>query len=63
LFGATEALQEQTSGYDPDEYIVHQRNIAALRQQVAPETLAARWAEGRMLDWEQAVELALQAVT
>jgi len=59
LFGAVEALHERTTGFDPEQRILHQRNIAALRERLDPATLEARWAEGRALDGEQAVEEAL----
>ncbi|HEX9372562.1 MAG TPA: NB-ARC domain-containing protein, partial [Roseiflexaceae bacterium] len=51
LFGAVEALHERTTGFDPEQRILHQRNIAALRERLDPATLEARWAEGRALDW------------
>lgn len=59
LFGAAEALSEMTSGLDPDQHYMAARNIATLRAQLDPATLEARWAEGRALDWEQAVDEAL----
>jgi tetratricopeptide (TPR) repeat protein len=59
LFGAGEALSEMTSGMDPEEHYMAGRNVAALRDQLDPATLEARWAEGRALDWEQAVDEAL----
>lgn len=62
LLGAAEAIGEIISGTDPDQHIIIQRTIASLHEQLAPEMLVARSAEGRALDWEQAVELALQAV-
>jgi predicted ATPase/class 3 adenylate cyclase len=59
LFGAAEALSEMTSGADPDECYLSTHTIAALREQLDTDTLAARWAEGRALDWEAAVDEAL----
>jgi tetratricopeptide (TPR) repeat protein len=59
LCSAVEALQAQTTGFDPDQYIVHQRNLAALRSQLDPATLEACWAAGRTLDWEQGIAEAL----
>ena len=59
LFGVVEALQERTTGLDPEQRILHLRNVATLRERLDPATLAARWAEGRALDWEQAVDEAL----
>jgi hypothetical protein len=59
LYGAAEALQERTIGMDVDQQIIHGRNVAALRERLDAQTLAARWAEGPALDWEQAVALAL----
>jgi predicted ATPase/class 3 adenylate cyclase len=52
LFGAAEILSEMTSGMDPDEHYVIERNIAALRERLDPATLEARWVEGRALGWE-----------
>ena len=60
MFGAAEALSEMTSGLDPDEQQAATRNIALLRERLDPATLEARWAEGRALDWEQAVEEAVE---
>jgi hypothetical protein len=60
LFGAAEAMSETTSGYDPDQHYVSDREISTLRERLDPKTLAARWAEGRALDWEEAVALALE---
>jgi predicted ATPase/class 3 adenylate cyclase len=59
LFGTAEILSEMTSGQDIQERYVTNRNIALLREQLDPATLEAHWAEGRALDWEQAVEEAL----
>jgi tetratricopeptide (TPR) repeat protein len=59
LFGAAEALCEMTSGMDPEVRYLSARNIAALRERLDPTMLEARWAEGRALDWEQAVDEAL----
>lgn len=61
LCGAAEALLEITRGLDPDEQLLHERAIAALHTQLDPVTLAARWAEGRALGWQQAIEYALNA--
>jgi tetratricopeptide (TPR) repeat protein len=63
LFGAAEALREMTSGMDADQHYVTDREIARLRERLDPTTLEARWAEGRALDWEQAVEEALAFAT
>jgi tetratricopeptide (TPR) repeat protein len=60
LFGAGEALSEMTSGMDPEEHYVTGRNISTLRARLDSSTLEAHWAEGRALDWEQAVEEALE---
>jgi predicted ATPase len=62
LFGAAEALSEMTNGVDSDERYLSARYIDTLREHLDPATLAARWAEGRALDWEQAVEEALAFV-
>jgi tetratricopeptide (TPR) repeat protein len=59
LFGVVEALHERTTGFDPEQRILHQRNIAALRERLDPAILEARWADGRALEWEQAVDEAL----
>jgi hypothetical protein len=59
LFGAVEALQEGITGFDPEQRILHHRNIAILRERLDPATLGTCWAEGRALEWEQAVEEAL----
>jgi hypothetical protein len=55
LRGAVEALQAQTTGFNPEQYIVHQRNLVALRAQRDPARLEACTAAGRALDWEQAI--------
>jgi len=55
LRGAVEALQAQTTGFNPEQYIVHQRNLVALRGQLDPARLEACWAAGRALDWDQAI--------
>jgi predicted ATPase len=60
LCAAAEALLEITRGLDPDEHVLYERTIAALRADLDPPTLAACWAEGRALDWEQAVTYALE---
>ena len=59
LFGAAEVLSEMTSDLDPDERYVTDRSIATLRERLDPAPLEVRWAEGRALDWQQAVEEAL----
>jgi hypothetical protein len=59
LCGAAEALLEITRGLDPDEHMLHEQTLHTLRARLDPGTLAARWAEGRALNWEQAVEEAL----
>ena len=61
LYGAAEALSEQTSGLASEMHDRTQRNIAALREQLDAATLEAYWAEGRALDWEQAVAEVLRA--
>jgi hypothetical protein len=61
LCGAAEALLEITRGLDPDEHLLYEQTISALRAQLDPATLAARWAEGRALDWQQAIDDALDA--
>jgi tetratricopeptide (TPR) repeat protein len=57
LFGAAEALTEMTSGMWPDEHAIVERSVSALRERLDPATVAARWAEGRTVDWETAVAL------
>jgi hypothetical protein len=59
LFGAAEALVEMSGGLFPDEHTLVKRFIASLRERLDPAMLEARWAEGRALDWEQAVDEAL----
>jgi hypothetical protein len=59
LCGAVEALQERTAGFAADQYIVHKRNLAALRSQLDPARLEVCWAAVRALDWEQAITEAL----
>jgi hypothetical protein len=59
LCGAAEVLLEISRRLDPDEHMLYERTIAALRANLDPVTLAARWAEGRALDWQQAIDYAL----
>jgi predicted ATPase/class 3 adenylate cyclase len=59
LFGAVEGLQERSGGFDSAERHIHRLNVAALRERLESEILEASWAQGRALDWEAAVELAL----
>jgi predicted ATPase/transcriptional regulator with XRE-family HTH domain len=59
LCGAVEALQARTSGFHPEQYIIHEGNLAALRAQLDSATLATWWASGRALGWEQAIAEAL----
>ncbi len=63
LCGAAEALLEITRGLDPDEHLLHERTIAALRAQLDPATLAAAWAAGRAMTMEQAIAEALDIHT
>jgi predicted ATPase/transcriptional regulator with XRE-family HTH domain len=60
LFGAAEALVEMTGGMFADEKTLVKRFIASLKERLDPETLEVSWTEGRALDWEQAVEEALE---
>ena len=61
LLGAAEALREAIGA--PLLYAwreeVH-RGVAALRDALGEEALAAAWAEGRAMDWEEAADYALE---
>lgn len=60
LFGAVEGLQERSGGFESAERHVHRLNVAALRKRLDSETLEASWTEGRAMDWDEVVELALR---
>ncbi|MCW5853149.1 MAG: hypothetical protein KIT87_23985, partial [Anaerolineae bacterium] len=59
LLGAAEAGSDKTSGIDPDDRYLTDRNVVALRERLDVDTLARHWAEGRKLEWEEAVAEAL----
>jgi non-specific serine/threonine protein kinase len=62
LFGATEALRERTGsaiGTTPFRKL-RERYLALLHAQLEAEELAAAWAEGRAMTFEEAVEYALE---
>ena len=59
LCGAAEALSEMTGGTGPDNRHLVARTVAALRERLDAATLERHWAEGRRLDWEEAVAEAL----
>jgi hypothetical protein len=59
LCGQVEALQKLTRGFDPEQHIIHQRNLSLLRERLDPATLQAHWAEGRAISLEQAISEAL----
>jgi hypothetical protein len=59
LCGAAEALLEISRRLDPDEYVLYERTIANLRAALDPATLAACWAEGRVMMLEEAIAYAL----
>jgi hypothetical protein len=62
LFGATEALRERTGstiGTTPFRKL-RERYLAVLHAQLGADELAAAWAEGRAVTFEQAVEYALE---
>jgi hypothetical protein len=61
LFGAAEAMRERTGatiGITPFRKL-RERHLAALHMQLDADELAAAWAEGRAMTFEQAVEYAL----
>jgi non-specific serine/threonine protein kinase len=60
LLGAWEAALERLGAFpQPADRPEHDRNIAAVRAQLAPATFEAAWAEGRKMTLEQAVAYAL----
>jgi predicted ATPase/class 3 adenylate cyclase len=61
LLAAAEALREKAgTPMKPDEQPEYDQHLAAVREQVEPDTFKATWAEGRALTMEQAIELALE---
>ncbi|MFN8472139.1 MAG: hypothetical protein U0822_08125 [Anaerolineae bacterium] len=58
-FGAAEALSELTGGLDGDQQYLIEQDIAVLRERLDPPALARYWAEGRVLDWQRAVDEAV----
>jgi predicted ATPase/DNA-binding CsgD family transcriptional regulator len=61
LFGAWEAAMERMGAApQPADIPELERNIAAVRAQLAPPTFAAAWANGRAMSLEQAVVFALE---
>jgi predicted ATPase/DNA-binding XRE family transcriptional regulator len=62
LFGAVEALRERTGSaitLSPWREL-HERHLESLRTRLDAEELAAAWAEGRSMTFEQAVAYALE---
>ena len=60
LLGAAEALREQIDvDMLPDERVVYDAEVGALREAMKPDELTAAWRSGRALDLETAVNLAL----
>ncbi|MFN2107887.1 MAG: hypothetical protein ACK2UR_15520, partial [Candidatus Promineifilaceae bacterium] len=58
--GAAEALREQIDvDMLPDERVVYDAEVGALREAMKPDELTAAWRSGRALDMETAVNLAL----
>jgi len=61
LFGAAEALREQLQTTmiqaESEEY---NRQLSLLRQQLSEEELSKFWQEGRQLDIDSAINLALE---
>jgi hypothetical protein len=61
LLGAWEATLERMGATpQPADRPEHDRNIAAVRNQLAPKTFEAAWGEGRAMSLEQAVASALE---
>ncbi len=60
LFGAAEALRQRLkTDMTPLERREYEETVTGLRKQMEPAELAKVWAEGRALDMEQAIQLAL----
>jgi predicted ATPase len=60
LFGAWEvAMERMGAALQPADMPDYERNIAAVRAQLAPAIFESAWADGRSLSLEQAVALAL----
>ncbi len=63
LFGAVEAsLQKLRTGLPASMWEDHEKSLAMISSRLDELTLAAAWAEGRAMTWEEAVEYALGEV-
>ena len=61
LLGSAEALREASnSARTPQERIEYDRELAGLRAGMDEKTFDLLWEEGRSMNMEQAIELALQ---
>jgi predicted ATPase/DNA-binding SARP family transcriptional activator/Tfp pilus assembly protein PilF len=61
LWGAASALRESIGSHlPPNEQEDRERDMGAVRAAIGEKALAAMWAEGRALTWEQAVAYALK---
>jgi tetratricopeptide (TPR) repeat protein len=59
LLGAAESLRARVgAGLHGNDKLDYERNLAALRADLPPETLAAAWAEGARMTMEQVVAYA-----
>jgi hypothetical protein len=57
--GAAESLRARVgAGLHGNDKLDYERNLAALRADLPPETLAAAWAEGARMTMEQVVAYA-----
>jgi predicted ATPase len=61
LYGAAAALREAINILlSPDERGDYERKVAAARAAASEPVFAAAWAEGRAMEWEEAVQYALE---
>src|SRR5262249_10807025 len=62
LYGAAEALCDAIQcSVPPADLVDHQRLVQIARVQLDRTTFSALWAEGRAMNWEQAVAYALNS--
>jgi tetratricopeptide (TPR) repeat protein len=62
LFAAADGFREVTGKpLTKAQMLTHDRDLASVKQQLAPEDFAAGWAEGRAMTLEQAIVYALDA--
>jgi hypothetical protein len=60
LLGAAEALRESINSHmTDDERVEYDREVSALRAQMAETAFVSAWAEGRAMTMEQAIAEAL----